>query len=133
MTILNCCDEGCVHLPHFGGRGHVTAIDYNIERFNLAYYPDDPTGNTEFYATEDKPGSWIGTFEYTLQGWSGADPGKAGQHFWRLGKGEGKGIRTRNLNYDHTGVSKPNCPEYLERYFDTEENVWKTWNGSEWL
>ena len=43
------------------------------------------------------------------------------------------GIRTRNLNYDHTGVSKPNCPEYLERYFDTEENVWKTWNGSEWL
>ena len=133
MTIINSCDEGCVHLPHFGGRGHVTAIDYNIERFNLAYYPDDPTGDTEFYATEDKPGSWIGTFEYTLQGWSGADPGKEGQHFWRLGKGEGKGIRTRNLNYDHTGVSKPNCPEYLERYFDTEENVWKTWNGSEWL
>ena len=132
MTIINCCDEGCLHLPYFGGSGHITAIDFNLERFNNAYYPDDPTGSTEFYAVEETPGSWIGTIEYTLQGWSGASSGNAGQHFWKL-DGSGKGIRTRNLNYDHTGYSRPNCGEYLEQYFDTTTNTWKTWNGSAWV
>lgn len=132
MTIINSCDEGCTHLPYFGGSGHITAIDFNVERFNNAYYPDDPTGNTEFYAVEETAGSWIGTIEYTLQGWSGASSGNAGQHFWKL-DGSGKGIRTRNLNYDHTGYSQPNCGEYLEQYFDTVNNVWKTWNGSAWV
>ena len=132
MTIINCCDEGCTHLPYFGGSGHITAIDFNVERFNNAYYPDDPTGNTEFYAVEETPGSWIGTIEYTLQGWSGANSGNTGEHFWKL-DGSGKGIRTRNLNYDHTGYSQPHCGEYLEQYFDTTNNVWKTWNGSAWV
>lgn len=132
MTIINSCDEGCIHLPYFGGSGHITAIDFNVERFNNAYYPDDPTGSTEFYAVEETPGSWIGTIEYTLQGWSGADAGNAGQHFWK-NDGSGKGIRTRNLNSDHTGYSRPNCGEYLEQYFDTATNTWKTWNGSAWV
>lgn len=48
-------------------------------------------------------------------------------------KAGGKGIRTRNLNYDHTGYSQPHCGEYLEQYFDTVNNVWKTWNGSAWV
>jgi hypothetical protein len=132
MTIINCSDEGCTHLPYFGGSGHITAIDLNIERFNNAYYPNDPNGNTEFYAVEETPGSWIGTIEYTLQGWSGANAGNAGQHFWK-NDGSGKGIRTRNLNEDHTGYSLPHCGEYLEQYFDTANNVWKTWNGSTWV
>lgn len=128
MTLINCCDEGNVHLPYFKGSGHITAIDFNIERFDNSVYPDDPTGDTEFYAQEHTPGSWIGTIEFTMQGLSGA--GGGGNHFWKLDN-SGKGIRTRNL--DHNGYTQPNYPEYLEKYFDVTNNAWKTWNGTQWV
>lgn len=134
LTLINCIDEGCVHLPYFGGSGHITALSFAVERFDYRYYPDDPSGNTEFYAQEATSGNWIGTIEYTVQGWSSADgttlTGTA-QHFWK--DGQGKKIRTRNLNSDHTGYSQPNAGEYLEQYFDTTTNTWKTWNGSAWI
>lgn len=135
LTLISCIDEGCVHLPYFGGSGHITAFSFAVERFNYRYYPDDPSGNTEFYAQEATPGNWIGTIEYTIQGWSSANgttlTGTA-QHFWK-DNGSGKCIRTRNLNSDHTGYSQPNAGEYLEQYFDTTTNTWKTWNGSAWV
>ena len=134
LTLISCIDEGCVHLPYFGGSGHITAFSFAVERFNYRYYPDDPAGNTEFYAQEATPGNWIGTIEYTIQGWSSADGTiltGTDQHFWK--SGQGRKIRTRNLNSDHTGYSQPNAGEYLERYFDTTNNVWKTWNGSAWI
>lgn len=135
LTLISCIDEGCVHLPYFGGRGHITALSFAVERFDYRYYPDDPAGNTEFYAQEATPGNWIGTIEYTIQGWSSADGTKltgTAQHFWK-NNGSGKCIRTRNLNSDHTGYSMPNAGEYLEQYFDTNTNTWKTWNGSAWV
>ena len=135
LTLISCIDEGCVHLPYFGGSGHITALSFAVERFDYRYYPDDPSGNTEFYAQEATPGNWIGTIEYTIQGWSSANgttlTGTA-QHFWK-DNGSGKCIRTRNLNSDHTGYSQPNAGEYLEQYFDTTTNTWKTWNGSAWV
>lgn len=134
LTLISCIDEGCVHLPYFGGSGHITALSFAVERFDYRYYPDDPDGNTEFYAQEATAGNWIGTIEYTIQGWSSAD-GRTltgtDQHFWK--SGQGRKIRTRNLNSDHTGYSKPNAGEYLEQYFDTTTNTWKTWNGSAWV
>ena len=30
LTMINCCDEGCAHLPRFRGRGHLTSIDFKI-------------------------------------------------------------------------------------------------------
>lgn len=134
LTLISCIDEGCVHLPYFGGSGHITAFSFAVERFDYRYYPDDPAGNTEFYAQEATPGNWIGTIEYTIQGWSSANGTKltgTDQHFWK--SGQGRKIRTRNLNSDHTGYSQPNAGEYLEQYFDTTTNTWKTWNGSAWV
>ena len=26
-----------------------------------------------------------------------------------------------------------NEPEFLQRYFDTTSNTWKTWNGTSWV
>ena len=68
LTMLNCCDEGNAHLPRFEGRGHMTAIDFNIERFNAAYIPDSPDAEIGPYATEENPGAWSGYISYTLQG-----------------------------------------------------------------
>lgn len=145
LTLINCLEEGCAHLPRFEGYGHITAIDFNVERLNRDHYPIDlsvydsenPSSYApEFYATEiiqqNTNDGWIGTIEYTLEHWSGADSGNAGEHFWK-NDGSGKGIRTRNLNADHTGYSQPHCGEYLERYFDTVNNVMVTYNGSSWV
>ena len=41
----------------FGGSGHLTAIDFNLERFNAAYIPESPDGGGTA-AREVKPGSW---------------------------------------------------------------------------
>ena len=91
LTLVNCCDEGNTHLPVFRGKGQLTAIDFNIERFDAAYIPDDPDGNAEPYATEEKPASWNGTVSYTLQGKAFGLRG-----FWK--DGHGAGFQTRQLN-----------------------------------
>lgn len=68
FTMINCADEGNTHLPHFGGRGHITCIDFCIERFNADYIPDDIEGTNEHRATVDIPDGWHGYITYTLQG-----------------------------------------------------------------
>jgi len=125
MTWINCCDEGNAHLPYFGGsKGHLTAIDFNIERFNAAYIPDDPDGAAGGAAVEENPGAWHGFISYTLQG-------KAFglNRFWA--DGSGINFRTENLNHSRTG--RPKFPEYLETYFDKTTNKTLTWNGSIWV
>ena len=101
LTLINCCDEGNTHLPIFRGKGQLTAIDFNIERFNAAYIPDDPEGNAEAYATEETPGSWNGTFTYTLQGEAFGLTG-----FWK--DGHGTGFETRRLNVPSKDALKRN-------------------------
>ena len=99
LTIINCADEGNTYLPRFRSRGgHITMLDFNIERFNEKFIPVDPEpGRTEHCATEDYPGSWHGEITYTLQGGcfgfgDGANP------FWA--KGHGGGVRTIDQNAD---------------------------------
>ena len=123
MTWINCCDEGNTHLPFFGGKGHLTAIDFNIERFNAAYIPDSPDGGGTA-ARENKPGSWHGYISYTMQG-------KAFnlKRFWA----EGSGIEFRTVNLDHSLTSRSEHPEYLETYFDKKTNKTLTWNGKMWV
>ena len=101
LTLINCCDEGNTHLPVFRGKGQLTAIDFNIERFNAAYIPDDPEGNAEAYAIEENPGSWNGTFTYTLQGEAFGLTG-----FWK--DGHGTGFETRRLNVSSKDALKRN-------------------------
>ena len=86
LTMLNCCDEGNTHLPRFSGVGHLSAIDFNIERFNAAYIPDDPDGDAEAGACEKTPGAWRGYLSYTLQG-NAFGLGQRG--FWKDGHGTG--------------------------------------------
>ena len=92
MTIINCGDEGCTYLPHFKNRGHLTMIDFNIERFNADYIPLDPDGEkAEHGAVEETPGAWKGFISYTLQGNAfglGGGHFKAGR-FWAPGSGGG--------------------------------------------
>ena len=123
MTMINCCDEGNTHLPHFAGRGHLTMIDFNIERFNAAYIPIDPDSD-EHQATEAVPGGWHGTVEYTLQGSAFGIT-----TFWKPGSGEN--MRTHNLF--HSRFKCPEHPEFLETYFDEETDKTYTWNGRVWV
>lgn len=98
LTMINSCDEGNTHLPRFRGRGHLTAIDFNIERFNAAYIPDDPEGNTEHAAVEEVRGGWHGYISYTLQGTAyglGQGNWKTGR-FWR----EGDGINFKTVDHN---------------------------------
>ncbi len=92
LTVLNCCDEGNTHLPAFRKRGYVTLIDFNIERFNEAFIPDDPEGNEVHGATVEENAPIFGSVTYTLQGkaW-GTLPG-----FWE--PGHGKNFETRRLD-----------------------------------
>ena len=102
LTMINCCDEGNAHLPRFRGRGHLTAIDFNAERFNAAYIPDDPDGDGERAAVEEQPGDWSGYISYTLQGTAyglGAGNWKPAR-FWR--DGDGKNFKT----VDHNAVAR---------------------------
>ena len=91
LTLLNCCDEGNAHLPVFRGKGQISMIDFNIERFNAAFIPDDPDGDAEPSATEEIPGTWSGSVSYTLQGKAFGLMG-----FWK--DGHGGGFRTERLN-----------------------------------
>lgn len=104
LTMINGCDEGCTHLPHFRERGHLTAIDFNVERFNAAYIPDDPEGNAEHAATEETPGGWHGFISYTLQGAAyGLGTGNfKPARFWR--EGDGLNFKTLDLNADIGGL-----------------------------
>ncbi len=67
LTSINCADEGNTHLPKFSNVGHLTMIDFNIERFDDAYIPDDPSGDTVRGATETQNGGWKGFISYTMQ------------------------------------------------------------------
>lgn len=99
LTMLNCGDEGNTHLPRFCGRGHLTAIDFNIERFNAAYIPDSPDGDMNHGATEESPGAWHGFISYTLQGTAfglGTSSGWAPGKFWE--NGHGRNFKTVDLN-----------------------------------
>ena len=125
MTWLNCCDEGNTHLPYFGSDGgHLTAIDFNIESFNVAYISDDPDGEKEHAAVEAKPGSWHGYISYTMQG-----KAFGVNRFWA----DGSGHNFRTVNLDHPMTSRPEHPEYLETYFDKATNKTLTWNGEMWV
>jgi len=97
LTVINCADEGNTYLPRFRGRsGHITMLDFNIERFNERFIPVDPEpGRTEHRATEEFPGAWRGDISYTLQGGCfGFGPGA--NPFWA--PGHGKGVRTTDQN-----------------------------------
>ncbi|MCQ2380180.1 MAG: hypothetical protein MJ025_04585 [Victivallaceae bacterium] len=124
LTVLNSSDEGNAHLPHFSGAGHVSMIDFNIERFNADFMPDDPAGDGRRGATVEKGAKWRGTISYTLQG------GAFGlKRFFE----PGCGMDFRVTNEDHSPVERPENPEYLETYFDRASNRSFTWNGSEWV
>lgn len=124
ITLINCADEGNTHLPHFKGKGQLTAIDFTIERFTAEYIPDDPEGDTQPYATELVPGEWHGFVSYTLQGNAFGIT-----HFWE--KGHGKNFTTINLLHEKN--TRPQYPEYLEQYFDTELNKLIIWTGEKWV
>lgn len=94
LTMLNCADEGNTHLPRFTGTGHLTCIDFNIERFKEEYIPLDPTGNPEHRALEEVPGGWHGFISYTMQGKAF---GLADGIFWA--KGSGSNFKTVNLDH----------------------------------
>ena len=124
MTWINCCDEGNTYLPFLGGKGHLTAIDFNIERFNAAYISDDPDGEKEHAAVEAKPGSWHGYISYTMQG-----KAFGVNRFWA----DGSGHNFRTVNLDQSMTSRPENPEYLETYFDKTTDKTLTWNGEMWV
>ena len=124
LTMINCCDEGNSYLPRFGGSGHLTAIDFNIERFNAAYIPDCPGGTIDHRASEETPGAWHGFISYTLQGEAFGI-----QNFWA----NGAGMNFRTVNLDHSLTERPQHPEYLETYFDRKTGQTLTWNGEMWL
>ena len=124
LTMINCCDEGNAYLPRFGGSGHLTAIDFNIERFNAAFIPDCPGGAVDHRATEETPGAWHGFISYTLQGAAFGI-----QNFWTAGAG----TNFKTVNLDHSLTERPQHPEFLETYFDRKAGQTMTWNGERWL
>jgi hypothetical protein len=93
LTVINCADEGNSHLPKFISTGHLTMIDFCIERLNEAHIPID-SANSEAYATETVSKGWKGFISYIIQGNSPNLNGK----FWK--EGQGKGFKTINLNDD---------------------------------
>lgn len=123
ISMINCADEGNTHLPRFIGTGQLTNIDFNIERFNAAFIPDDIAGGLP-KATEERPGRWHGFISYTLQGKAfGVDK------FWE----DGHGQNFRTVNLLHSLIERPQSPEFLETYFDIATNLTLTWNGTNWV
>ena len=96
LTMINCADEGNAMLPQFHGLGHLTCIDFCIERFNEAYIPDPPAGEDHVLgAFEDDNGGWRGFISYTFQGEAyGLMRERVG--FWA--KDSGRMFRTVDLN-----------------------------------
>ena len=129
MTWINSCDEGNTHLPYFGGSGHLTAIDFNIERLNTAHIPESPDGPIS-PAKEETPGAWHGYISYSIQGKAFHEGNDFGfKTFWA----EGSGRNFRTVNLDHSMTERPKYPEYLETYFDKKTNKTLTWNGKIWV
>ncbi len=124
LTMLNCCDEGNTHLPKFIGTGHLSCIDFNIERFNADYIPFDPAGDSEAQAIEETSGGWHGFISYTLQG-AAFDL----RRFWK----KGHGVNFQTVNLDHNRTTRPEYPEYLETCFDPASNKTLTWNEQAWV
>ena len=101
LTIINCADEGNTYLPRFRGKGgHVTMIDFNVERFNPAFIPVDPCAEKgEPCAVEDHPGSWRGSLTYTMQGNAfGVQEARPGKSCSFFAPGCGAGFEVRDLN-----------------------------------
>jgi hypothetical protein len=124
LTLINCADEGNTHLPLFSGKGQLTAVDFNIERFHDDVIPDDPEGDTDPYAREVQTGRWHGFISYTMQG-----DAFGLTHFWK--DGHGRNFTTVNLKQQR--ISRLEHPEYLATYFDTATNKTLTWNGEIWV
>jgi len=124
LTMLNCSDEGNTHMPRFYGTGHLTSIDFNVERFNSDYIPEDPEGDTHWMADEEIPGGWHGFISYTLQG-----KAYCNRTFWA----PGSGINVETVNLNHHRCERPENPEFLESYFDRKRNQQITWNGEFWV
>ncbi len=104
--------------------GQLTCLDFNIERFNENYIPDDLWTDGEPGTAEQYPGMWHGSIGYTLEGET------YGLHtFWK--KGHGSGIKTVNLYHD--GLKHPEYPGFLEEYFDRAKNIKYIWNGEYWV
>ncbi len=84
----------------------MTAIDFNVERFNADYIPDDPDGDSERGAVEEQPGGWSGYISYTLQGTAyGLGTGNwKPARFWR--DGDGKNFKT----VDHNAANAISAP-----------------------
>ena len=121
QTMISCSDEGNYNGPYFdGNRGHIIMIGYNVEPSD--YYPDDPTGAARKHAAEKTAGAWEGEISYTGQGY---------KPFWE--SGYGINFRTVRLESPRVASSAPTNPEPYQTYFDTANNVWKTWNGSAWV
>ena len=128
MTMINCCDEGNAHLPLFEGVGHLTAIDFNIERFNAAFIPlstDASVNASPAEAFEKNKGGWRGFISYTMQG-------KAFglKNFWH----DGSGVNFQTVNLDHDRRKRSAHPDPGETYFDAKTRrliLWdvatKTW------
>ena len=129
MTWINSCDEGNTHLPYFGGSGHLTAIDFNIERLNTAHIPESPDGPIS-PAKEETPGAWHGYISYTIQGKAFHEGNAFGfKTFWA--KGSGLNFRMDNLRSSR--FERPEYPELLQTYFDRKTNKTLTWNGKTWV
>ncbi len=124
LTMINCCDEGNTHLPQFIGTGHLSCIDFNIERFNADYIPLDPEGNPEAQATEEPAGGWHGFLSYTLQG-----SAFGLRRFWK----PGHGVNFQTVNLSRSRAVRSEAPEYLETYFDPATNKTLTWNETSWV
>jgi len=108
MTIINCCDEGNACLPRFCKRGHVTMLDFNIERFNAKFIPTDCNGAKNGHAaTEETPGAWHGFISYTMQGSAfGLDAAGCGHPAMFWAEGHGKNFKTVDLNADFSADNK---------------------------
>lgn len=126
MTMINCCDEGNTHLPKFIGEGHLTCIDFNIERLNPDHIPFDPDGDTEKFAVEETPRGWKGFISFTLQG------GACDMYsFWK--EGSGLEFNTVNLNNKLSGRIRNEYPEYGNQFLDLNTNKIIIWNGTNWV
>ena len=122
LTLLNCCDEGNTHLPYFEGIGHLTAIDFNIERFNAAFIPlstDENENALTAEAFEKDKGGWHGFISYTMQG-----EAFGLKKLWN----DGSGVNFRTINLDHDLRSRPAHPEPGETYYDAPTRRTLTWD-----
>lgn len=130
LNMICCADEGNTHLPKFSGTGHLTCLDFNIERFNSSHIPIDESGNTELYATEESIGGWHGQITYTLQG---ANMGM--YTFWKQGNYDGCNFESVNLDNRIFGMtqSRPSHPDLCARYYDRSLSKMMIYNGSEWV